>query len=247
MRYMCILGFLTCTSDVMYLCCHGFRTSTLQVTPVVVLIKSNPHITKGWHRRCLPNILFNPLSPLGHSHYLPRSWHLEVETSATDLLYLSLLQEQRDYMQRPNMEEDDYFAIIAESETQQGYLFEPEYTDEQLQRRDEEEAAAAAGVDEEERVGNDSWCLCTNCVPMETEPESLCCHEFHRAQFLLDELLDERDVRGEPAGQPICVTLHNSFGPHLDRHVLETYFRIPKINWKNQPRPAGPGGRLSLE
>ena len=42
------------------------------------------------------------------------------------------------------MEEEDYFAIISESKIQQGYLFEPEYTEEQLQRKDEEESAAAA-------------------------------------------------------------------------------------------------------
>ena len=108
------------------------------------------------------------------------------------------------------MDEEDYFQVIVEAGGQQGYLFEPEYTEEQLRQRDEDEAAAAAadaarqaavvaGADaEEQRVGNDSWCLCTNsnCMPMETERDLLCCHEFHRAQFLLDEQLDERDAAG---------------------------------------------------
>ena len=141
--------------------------------------------------------------------------------------------------------------VIVEAGGQQGYLFEPEYTEEQLRQRDEDEAAVAAadaarqaaivaGAEaEEQSVGNDSWCLCTNCMPMETERDLLCCHEFPRAQFLLDELLDERDAAGGAPGQPICVTVHDSFGPHIDRHVLETYFRIPPKNWEDQPEPAG--------
>ena len=94
---------------------------------------------------------------------------------------------------------------------------------------------------------------------MPTEVESLCCHEFYRAAFLLDELRDE--LRNELQGndeeddatredefdEPICVTLHPSFGPHLDEYVLETYFRVPKKNWRRQPLPQGPNGRLALE
>ncbi|KAG5278390.1 hypothetical protein AALO_G00098460 [Alosa alosa] len=29
--------------------------------------------------------------------------------------------------------------------------------------------------------------------------------------------------------------------------VLETYFRIPKVNWKRHPKPTGPNGRLSVK
>ena len=157
-----------------------------------------------------------------------------------------------------SMDEDDYFQVIVQSEGQQGYMFEPEYSEEQLRRRDEEEAAAAAAVAarqaaggapaEDQRVGSDFWCLCTNCMPMDTEEQSLCCHEFHRAQFLLDELLTEREARGDAPGLPICVTLHGSFGPSIDRHMLEIYFRVPKKNWAEQPEPAGVDGMLlSLE
>ena len=110
-----------------------------------------------------------------------------------------------------SMEEDDYIQVIVETETLQGYFFEPEYTEDQLRQRDEEQAAAvaveaarraaAAGADEEQpRVGGDSWCLCSNCIPMVTD----CCHEFHRAQFLLDELQEELDASGGGPGQPIC-------------------------------------------
>ena len=156
---------------------------------------------------------------------------------------------------RESMEEDDYIQVIAESASHQGYLFEPDYSAEELQQRDveaaERQAAAAEEQQREPRAGHTSWCLCTNCIPMATEVESLCCHEFHRAQFLLDELQEEIEARQEeaeePAEQPepLCVTLHASFGPHVDRHILETYFRVPKKNWRRQPNPAGPNGRLS--
>ena len=53
-----------------------------------------------------------------------------------------------------SMEEDDYLQVIVESETHQGYLFEPEYTDEQLQHRDQAAAATAATS----QPGNYSFC-----------------------------------------------------------------------------------------
>ena len=82
------------------------------------------------------------------------------------------------------------------------------YTEAQLQCRDEEEAAAAAAaatatagtVGEEQRVGHTSWCSCTKCIAMDTEEESFCCHEFPRAQFIIDELLNARG--GQPTGRP---------------------------------------------
>ncbi|KAK0135482.1 hypothetical protein N1851_028663 [Merluccius polli] len=57
-------------------------------------------------------------------------------------------------------------------------------------------------------------------------------------QFLLDEVADFTEEEGQA-----FVTLHQSFGPHMDRGVLETYFRILKINWKKQPKPGKRLGR----
>ena len=107
-----------------------------------------------------------------------------------------------------SMDEEDYLQVIVESEGRQGYLYEPVYTEAQLQCRDEEEAAAAAAaatatagtVGEEQRLGHTSWCSCTKCIAMDTEEESFCCHEFPRAQFIIDELLNARG--GQPTGRP---------------------------------------------
>ena len=63
-----------------------------------------------------------------------------------------------------SMDEEDYLQVIAESQGREGYLYEPVYTEEQLQRWDEEEAAATAAaaaagtVNEERRVGHTFSC-----------------------------------------------------------------------------------------
>lgn len=130
-----------------------------------------------------------------------------------------------------------------------GYLYEPEYSDEQLRAMEDETAEAAAATDalpaaEEEpagaRAGAIWWCLCSNCAPMDTEQESVCCREFQRCQFLLDEMMES-----DSDDPDVCVVDHPSFSPHMDSGVLQTYFRIPKVNWKRQPKPTGPNGRLS--
>ncbi|MDG2555406.1 hypothetical protein P7M41_25755 [Vibrio parahaemolyticus] len=72
------------------------------------------------------------------------------------------------------------------------YLFEPEYTDEELReieerRRREREAQQV----EDERGGmaaarlrssGDWWCTCECCAPVPTEEECLCCKEWDRLQ-----------------------------------------------------------------
>ena len=67
----------------------------------------------------------------------------------------------------------------------QGYLYEPEYSEEELRRIEEEAAAAAAEqalpvAEEPDRAGVNWWCTCLLCSPMETHKESLCCSEFQR-------------------------------------------------------------------
>ncbi|XP_030228667.1 uncharacterized protein LOC115555775 [Gadus morhua] len=128
----------------------------------------------------------------------------------------------------------------------QGYLHEPEYSEEELRRIEEEAAAAAAEqalpvAEEPDRAGVNWWCTCLLCSPMETHKESLCCSESQRCQFLRDEMAES----GEEGA--VCVTSHPGFTPHLNRWVLDTYFRTQKVNWKRQPKPAGRNGRLSTE
>lgn len=136
------------------------------------------------------------------------------------------------------------------------YLYEPQYSDEQLRMMEEQEAVGAASAAEEQdllggqeeepgqtRAGADWWCQCSRCTPMETDRESYCCREFQRCHFLLDEIAESADETAPLA----CVTEHPSFEPHMDRGVLETYFRIPKIKWKRQPNPAGTNRWLSVK
>ncbi|XP_051992948.1 uncharacterized protein LOC127651242 isoform X2 [Xyrauchen texanus] len=153
------------------------------------------------------------------------------------------------------MTEGDFKDLLCESDAR-GYLYEPQYSDEQLREMEEQEAAGAAaaageqdllGGQEEEpgqtRAGVNWWCQCSRCASMQTDRESCCCREFQRCHFLLHEIAESADETAPLA----CVTEHPSFVPHMDRGVLETYFRIPKINWKRQPKPAGTNGRLSVK
>ena len=154
-----------------------------------------------------------------------------------------------------DMAEGDFEELVRESDAR-GYLYEPHYSEEQLRMIEEQEAAGAAAVAEERdlpggieedpgqtRAGADWWCHCSRCTPMDTDRESYCCREFPRCHFLLEEIAKSADETAPPA----CVTEHPSFGPHMDRGVLETYFKIPKVNWKRQPKPAGRNGRLSIK
>ncbi|KAK0148178.1 hypothetical protein N1851_012112 [Merluccius polli] len=136
---------------------------------------------------------------------------------------------------RSDMEDGDFEELMLESDVR-GYLYEPQYSDEQLRPIDEQEAAMAAAaataeaedlpvVDEEPGIAQakvDWWCLCSHCAPMDTEIESVCCREFQRCQFLLDEISESEE------DTDVCVVEHPSFAPHMDSGVLETYFRIPK-------------------
>ena len=144
---------------------------------------------------------------------------------------------------------DDFFSNLAAS-TVEPYLYEPEYTEEELEEREAAAAGAAAAsaatsVDSaapepERRANSNAHCKCGRCPPMPTEKESLCCREWDRAQFILEDLPAAIEGTGP------CMTTHRSFFAHIDSGVLETYFTIPKINWRRQPDPEGPGGTLSL-
>ena len=78
-----------------------------------------------------------------------------------------------------------------------GFLFEPEYSwEEILERRAlREQAAAAASANPpaakpipRPRVGSNWWCSCTNCPAQDREISSICCHEYYRGQDVLREV-----------------------------------------------------------
>lgn len=138
------------------------------------------------------------------------------------------------------------------------YLYEPEYTDEELsemdaQRAERERATqeAAAAVENRDRISGDWWCQCGSCSPMQTEEECYCCKEWdlvipQMQELELDTSFQNLDVSGQSASRVVCITEHQDFSPLLSRGVLETFFSVEKINWKKKPKPAGPNGQLSM-
>ncbi|XP_060775114.1 uncharacterized protein LOC132884975 [Neoarius graeffei] len=142
-----------------------------------------------------------------------------------------------------------------------GYLYDPEYTDEEIRQMEleraerervdreveEGEAGAAAGAGAgaaRHRVTDKWWCTCSKCEVMQTEVECYCCHEWDLIMPQMQDLSIDKEA-SMPAA--VCITNHTDFPALLNVGVLQTFFHIPKINWKKHPRPAGPDGQLSSE
>ncbi|KAL0152348.1 hypothetical protein M9458_052071 [Cirrhinus mrigala] len=121
------------------------------------------------------------------------------------------------------------------------YLFEPEYTEEELRERRERreierqraEEAAASRATTQPRITGRWWCSCRCCEIMPTDMECFCCKEW--------DLLHRRSQDAR------CVTLAEGFSSLLDLWVLEAFFHVPKLNWARRPTPEGPDGHLSTE
>ncbi len=75
------------------------------------------------------------------------------------------------------------------------YNFEPEYTEEELERQRQEEAAAG-GV-EQAAMALEDWCFCQECEEMATENECVCCRS---ADYVLPNI-----------GDLECITEHEQF------------------------------------
>lgn len=149
--------------------------------------------------------------------------------------------------------EEDIFDFEFDG---RGYRFEPEYTVEELRQMDLEMQARDTGEPEEvtegievPRVSGSWWCTCGKCKPMPTELESRCCKEWDllvtsgmaSLNVSVDETGEEDEERGE---SPSCIT-EKEVRQLLNKPVLETFFWVPKINWKKRPVPEGPNGQLS--
>ena len=123
-----------------------------------------------------------------------------------------------------------------------GYRFEPEYTDTELQEMDEQRARDATAAEQAQpaevaaedrpRISGDFLCSCKRCKQMPTEDESLCCREW---DMLLPNAMENLDVSLDDTGSsPVCTTESMDFQALINRAVLETFFRVPKINWKRR-------------
>ncbi|XP_078495455.1 uncharacterized protein LOC144750538 [Ciona intestinalis] len=78
-----------------------------------------------------------------------------------------------------------------------GYLFEPEWTSEELAAQENIEESAV--VTNSRRCEAMDWCKCGKCGLMATERECICCNEI--MQFL--EINQEQNIK--------CITEHPSF------------------------------------
>ena len=73
------------------------------------------------------------------------------------------------------------------------------------------------------RTSGNWWCTCGHCEAMATQQECLCCREW--------DLL-RRDTK-----ETLCFVQSEDFPSLINRAVLETFFHVPKINWRQRPRP----------
>ena len=132
-----------------------------------------------------------------------------------------------------------------------GYLYEPEYTKEELLQMEAEWTERERGETSEETEGQAQvreraqatwWCRCVNCNPIPTDLESYCCHEWDLVSTQLEDISESED---SSASHTVCITNHPEFPALLNPGVLRTFFSFPKINWKKRARPEGPNDNLS--
>lgn len=97
------------------------------------------------------------------------------------------------------------------------YLFEPEYTDNEL--RQMEETATATRLSQaivRPRSNETWWCTCSKCQPLPTEQECQCCHEWTIS-------IPPLERNSEPASATSlssCITEHDGFSALLNNSVF---------------------------
>ena len=141
-------------------------------------------------------------------------------------------------------DEEDFFEFGAVVPCR----FEPECTEEELANHARESQVRDDEVEEPQpapRTGQDWWCGCGKCTPMPTEKECLCCQEWDLLIPILEEVEQAQQTDEENDIQISCVTDHHDFWAHTVPGVLDTFFRMKRINWKKHSTPDGPNGTLS--
>lgn len=145
--------------------------------------------------------------------------------------------------------EIDEEGDFSDSQEPEPYLFEPEFTEDELraleiERQEEEVAIAQQPEDVRMRANMNWWCECGGiCQSMPTEIECLCCREWDMFLPLMTRLnTSDQDERARS-----CVTSTEDFTALIHSAVLDFFFRCDKVNWKKRPTPNGPNGQLSTE
>uniref|UniRef100_A0A8C5FCX9 P2X purinoreceptor 7 intracellular domain-containing protein n=1 Tax=Gadus morhua TaxID=8049 RepID=A0A8C5FCX9_GADMO len=119
-----------------------------------------------------------------------------------------------------------------------GYRYEPEYTQEELREMEARATEAPeAPAEAVPRIAGNWWCACGKCRQMPMEHESRCCTEW---DLVVTAGMANLNVSVDETVSP-CISL-NEVRHLLNKTVLETFFWVPKINWKKRPTPEGPNG-----
>ncbi|KAK7162541.1 hypothetical protein R3I93_006766 [Phoxinus phoxinus] len=139
---------------------------------------------------------------------------------------------------------DDYDLFVIDPEP---YLFEPEYTEEELalmdREREERYEPEQTGAGERTWANSNWWYKCDCCEQMPTEIESLRCSEW-------DQVLPSKvgvNVDPEDPGQIACVAASDAFAAMIHPAVVKFFFHRDKVNWRKRPTPSGPDGQLSSD
>ncbi|KAK6191119.1 hypothetical protein SNE40_002862 [Patella caerulea] len=65
------------------------------------------------------------------------------------------------------------------------YQFEPEYSPGEMRTDSDTDTSEDEAIDNNTRVGNTDWCLCTNCSSMPLSDECVCCKEINAVSHRL--------------------------------------------------------------
>lgn len=123
------------------------------------------------------------------------------------------------------------------------YLYEPEFTPEEVEQRrkereEREKQRGQAGQSVQSRCDSNWWCLCGGCQPMPTEMKSFCCLEW-------DMVLPSM-ARDDQPDDSTCVCANPNLIAMLHPAVVDFFFRC-EVNWARRPTPDGLDGQLSVE
>jgi hypothetical protein len=76
-------------------------------------------------------------------------------------------------------------------------------------------------------------------LSLPTDSECLGCREWDQ----LIPIMEVEHQTDDAAEEGVCVTKHSDVLSLINPGVLETFFRMPRINWKQRATPDSPNGK----